>query len=347
MSSFSADSHLVSKVLPQPNYTAGVYAKYYIVLHDIECPPGPEWAESLGGPNYLQNPAEQHSVHYVVDSDSIIQGRKETDWAWGCGSPGSKHGIHIEQAGYASFSRDQWLGNAASVNTSYLRPNGARVTFTAQDAKDMAAQMNLLARLMADIIQRNGMRAEWASASEAQAMVNGNSGINKQLSHARVTSWIGGTQHTDPGEHYPYDVLISKIEAVLNGGSVSSPTVSTPAKPAPAPVPQEDELSAQDVKEIKDAVTAAVAGVTAQVAKVVEATAVKHAPVVTFLTVGKGIGEFNGDRFNPKWRGFSAASYKARVAELAVLGAKIYMHPTKFASAKAVEAAGFGKQVRV
>lgn len=353
--SFSADSYLVTSVLPQPNYTSGVYSKFYIVLHDIECPPGPEWAESLGGPNYLQNPAEQHSVHYVVDSDSVVQGRKETDWAWGCGSPGSKHGIHIEQAGYASFSRAQWLGSSDSVNSTYLRPNGARVTFTAQDAADMAAQMNLLAKLMADIIKRHGMTAEWAVASEAQAMVNGDSGINKQLSHARVTDWIGGTVHTDPGESYPYDVLMAKIKAVLAGGNPASSSPAAPAStptPTPVPAPQEDELSAQDVKEIKAAVTAAVTAipgqVAAQVAKAVEASAVKHAPVVTFLSVGGGIGEFNGNRFDPKWRGFtSKAAYNARVAELGVLGYKIYVVPGKFKDAKAVLAAGYGKQVTV
>jgi hypothetical protein len=217
---FSPDSNLVGQVLPQPNYTAGPVSKSYIVLHDIECPPGSGWAESLGGPNYLQNPAEQHSVHYIVDADSVVQGRPESDWAWGCGTPGSKHGIQIEQAGYASFSRGQWLGTAAG--STYTRPNGQRSDYTEQDGRDMAAQLELLAKLIADICKRYNWSPTWASDSEIRAAANG-ADLGKLSYHAQITRAVGGTVHTDPGENYPFDVLAAKAAGYLSGKPVIDP----------------------------------------------------------------------------------------------------------------------------
>lgn len=231
--SFSPDSSFVSQVLPQPNYTAGPVSKSYVVLHDIECPPGSGWAESLGGPNYLQNPAEQHSVHYIVDADSVVQGRPESDWAWGCGTPGSKHGIQIEQAGYASFTRAQWLGTAAG--STYTRPNGQQASYSEQDGRDMASQLDLLAKLIADICKRYGWTPEWATDAEIRAAANG-APLGKLSYHAQITRAVGGTVHTDPGDNYPFDVLAAKAAAYLAGRPQTDP-----------PNPGDDEVTLDEL----------------------------------------------------------------------------------------------------
>lgn len=220
---FPADSYLVSSVLPEPNHS-GYSTKDYVVVHDIECPPGPDWAESLGGPNYLQDPSEQHSVHYVVDSNSVIQGLPESLWAWGTGCPGSAHGIHIEQAGYASFNRDQWLGSSSVIGSEYTRPNRDIVTYTATDASSMSSQIDLLARLIADIHKRNGWtNIGWMSDSEVQSASQGNSTTNHMTTHLQITNSVGGTVHTDPGPNYPKDALVAKVQAYYGGATVPTP----------------------------------------------------------------------------------------------------------------------------
>jgi hypothetical protein len=234
--SFTPDSSLVSVVLEEPNHS-GVSPKSYIVVHDIECPPGSDWAESLGGPNYLQNPAEQSSVNYIVDADSIVQGLPENVWAWGCGTPGSSHGIHIEQAGYASLSRSQWLGEASAAGSTYERPDGSHPEFTTQDAKDMASQMELLAKLMADIIKRHGWSATWMTNDDVIRVArNGGTAPNNVTTHVQITDSVGGTVHTDPGPNYPKDVLISKVASYLSGVTPKPPVPPTPPTP-----PQEDD----------------------------------------------------------------------------------------------------------
>ncbi len=242
--SFNADSPLVTVVLEEPNHS-GYSDKDYIVVHDIECPPGQGWAQSLGGPNYLQNPNEQASVHYIVDATQIVQGLPESLWAWGTGSPGSEHGIHIEQAGYASFTRDQWLGSAAAIGSQYSRPNGTVVTYTAQDATDMGTQLTLYAHLIADIHQRHGWGSpNWMGDAELISATQGNATANHVTMHRQITADVGGTVHSDPGPDYPTDVLILQAQTIYGGGS-QNPTPATPA-PAPAPTDWLDQLMALD-----------------------------------------------------------------------------------------------------
>lgn len=242
-----ADSALVGAVLEQPNYTSGSYTKFGICLHDIECPPGKKWAESLGGPDYLQNPAEQHSVQYVVDADSIVQGVPEAAWAWHCGSPGSRPTIAIEQCGYSTFTRAQWLGDRSAIGSTYRRPNGAVVTYTAQDAADMASQLELVAKLIADIAKRRGFQIRFITAASTVAYGQTTGCVR----HLDITNSVGGTVHTDPGDNYPLDVLTAKAIAYRDGGT-------TPSKPDAKPsTPERDWFDMATKQDLIDAIKAA------------------------------------------------------------------------------------------
>lgn len=229
-----ADSPLVGTVLEAANYTSVAVSKGYICLHDIESPPGKRWAEALGGPDYFQNPATKASVAYIVDADSVVQTAPEDRWTWSTGSPGSKHGIHIEQAGYASFSRSQWLGLPDAINTSYTRPNGARATFTAQDAADMASQFQLLARLMGDICKRHGWDPIAAIRPELVREVQG-ANLGRHVRHRDITEWVGGTTHTDPGPYYPWLELLARVGQYLGGSPAPKPSTTTPTPSTPTP----------------------------------------------------------------------------------------------------------------
>lgn len=224
-----ADTTLPCLVLEAANYTDRVVSKGYFCLHSIESPPGKSWAEALGGPAYFQNPATQASVHYIVDGDSVVQTAPETKHTWSTGSPGSKHGIHIEQAGYAAFSRAQWMGDSSAVGSSYTRPSGARVTYTAQDAADMAAQFQLVALLLADICRRHRWGPVAASRTELIRETQGED-LGRHVRHRDITEWVGGTTHTDPGPDYPWPDLLTQIGR-LTHSTVTPTAPSTPSIP--------------------------------------------------------------------------------------------------------------------
>ncbi len=236
-------SPLCTAIIPVPdNHHSGPSDKASIRQHDIECPPGKGWARALAS-SYMQNPATQASIHYIVDAGDIVGTLDEIYWAWGSGSPSSQHGLHIEQAGYASFSRAQWLGDKSAIGTTYIRPSGQVVTYTAQDAADMAAQMELLAKLRADICTRYGWQPEEATDEQIRLECNGvNTG--KHYTHRRATDIVGGTTHRDPGSEYPIDVLNSKTKGYMGN--------------QPTPTPEEDWLDMATKEEVQALVAQAI-----------------------------------------------------------------------------------------
>lgn len=234
------DSSLATAELISPSNSGRGYNKTFGVIHDIESPPGPEWAESLGGPNYMQNPANKVSVQYVTDSDTVVQTGWEDAWCWGAGPYANKRAIQIEQAGYASFTEAQWLGDASAVGSTYVRPDGTTRTYTAQDAADMAAQLELLAHLVADISKRHGWRTVVLTADELRAASNNTDVGGGWVEHRDVSNILGGTGHHDAGEGYPIQRLMDRATQINQGIS-------------PTPLP-EDPVNQQDIDNIADAV---------------------------------------------------------------------------------------------
>jgi hypothetical protein len=237
---FPADSSRVDAVLPQPNHSGYVGKPCAFGLHDIECPPGDQY-QSLAGPDYLQNPAEQHSVQYVRIGKWRAQGVQESYWAWGMGTPASKHTTHEEQAGYASFTRAQWLGLPEAVGSSYTKAgDGSTATYTADDAQFMADQFDGIAGDYADWCQRNGYTPHLGTMDELARTCNGEE-LGILFTHAMASQLPNTTTvHTDPGPNYPLTELIALASAKFSG--VTSPTTPvTPTTPATPTPPTEDE----------------------------------------------------------------------------------------------------------
>lgn len=179
-----------------------------IVVHDIECPLESGYAQSLTSANYLGADAAHmgniKSVHYVVGPDGICASCPEDIMAWH--ARGASYGAYgIEQTGYASFSRAQWLS-----------PNGTK-------------QLNYLASLIADLCTRHGIPVQFLSG---QALHNAyadhsNRAAGGITTHRQLSfDGVGGNDHTDPGPNYPMDVLLATVSSLMRGG-----------KPAPAPIP--------------------------------------------------------------------------------------------------------------
>lgn len=165
------------------NYTPGPRTKgaiRLIVLHDMESPETVHTAEDcafyFAGPN-----APQASCHYMVDSDSIVQGVHDWDIAWHC--PGANHdGIGIEHAGYARQTRDEWLD-----------PYGL-------------AMLRLSAELVVELCDAYGLPVAWLGPDEVAA---GAYGITTHRACTQAFGTVGG--HTDPGENFPDDVYLRMV----------------------------------------------------------------------------------------------------------------------------------------
>lgn len=156
----------------------------WVVIHDMEFPERLDAAEWTA--HYFSGPASAAgrsvSSHYTADADSIVQCVRLADTAWTVGNrPGNYRGINWELAGYANQTREQWL------DTFSL----AMLTRIAEIIRRDSATYSIPVRTLTD--------------AEVRSRVPG------ITSHWQLGRVFGGTDHTDPGPNFPWDVLLSLI----------------------------------------------------------------------------------------------------------------------------------------
>lgn len=182
-------SRHTDKVIRARNYTDTARAKgsvKYIVIHTMESPEGVNTAEDVAV--WMAGAfAPEASAHYGVDVNSIVGMVDETDVAWGA-SGANSNGLHIEHAGKAGQTAVQWAD-------AYSR-----------------GELNLSAKLCADLIRRWGIRAKHPSNAELAA---GSGGV---IGHVQVSEVIDpGSGHWDPGPGFPWKAYMNDVEALLDG----------------------------------------------------------------------------------------------------------------------------------
>jgi N-acetyl-anhydromuramyl-L-alanine amidase AmpD len=152
-----------------------------IVLHSMEAPEKGATAESVA--RYFESGSEGRpaSAHYCIDSDSIVQCVQCKDVAFGAPSA-NRTGIHLEHAGYARQSREEWL-----------------------DAYSLA-MLQTSARLVARVLApKFHIPLEFVDTAGLKA---GRKGIT---THREVSRAFSPGGHTDPGEHFPMDVYLQLV----------------------------------------------------------------------------------------------------------------------------------------
>lgn len=166
-----------------------------IVLHTLECPTGIDprsgegYARMLTGPNYLgqRNMAQIKSVHYVVGVQDICSSTPEDTKAWHARGA-SGHSFGIEQEGRAAFTEYDWShgdGQVITTNTG---------------------------RLVGDIASRYSIPIRFLTGQALRDAYNNPS--NKSLGgvtthHELTRAGVGGNDHTDPGDAYPIEYVLS------------------------------------------------------------------------------------------------------------------------------------------
>jgi hypothetical protein len=135
--------------------------------------------------NYFATTERECSAHYNVDSDSITQSVKERDTAWHAGRGANDRSIGIETSGYTAQTSAEWHDDYSQK------------------------MLRLCARLVADICRRHRIPARKLDVADLKAGKRGLCG------HVDIRDAFGGTTHSDPGRHFPWDEFVDLIKAFM------------------------------------------------------------------------------------------------------------------------------------
>ncbi|UYL86584.1 endolysin [Arthrobacter phage RadFad] len=199
---------MVAPVIKMPNTekhsgVSGIPTQL-LVLHSGECPLRGGYAQSLTqwGNVPLAQGGPEASWHWFVDPIAIVSMVDPQFAAWHA-SEANPMSEGFEQGGYARFTRAEWL-----------TPEGVK-------------QMDNLAWIMAQRAKANGIPAVWLTTDQVTAVTTfGNRTIKGFCLHRQIDP----ETRTDPGDGYPYDLLMAKVKAYMSGSTITPQSTST-AKP--------------------------------------------------------------------------------------------------------------------
>lgn len=175
------------------NYTRGRARKLrLIVIHSTQSPCNQGSARSVAD-YFARGPGA--SSHYICDPTATVQCVDDADTAW-CAPNANADGLHIEQCGYAEWSRTEWLtdGVGQMIRTQ-------------------------VAPLVAAKAAQYGIPLVALTPDQVAA---GAAGI---CQHIDITNaYPGSGSHWDCGSSYPMDVLL----AAASGSDFAPAAVEAP-----------------------------------------------------------------------------------------------------------------------
>lgn len=176
-------------------------AGYAVRLSVVHYTAGSESRTSAeGGAAYDKTRLDGTSCHVFHDPDSSVQEVLRKDRSNSAFTEGNRLGIHHELCGTAQ-TRAQWLDEASDA----ILWRAARAV--AKDCKDFGLEPRRLSV--------SEVRRAWTE------FPNGPRGI---CGHVDITyAFPGpGRSHTDPGDGFPWDVFLARVNQALGGTSTTS-----------------------------------------------------------------------------------------------------------------------------
>jgi hypothetical protein len=172
-----------------------------IVFHSMECPLQAGYARSLT--NWALTPESaggpQASWHRGYGPDERVYFIPDELGAWHA-SEANVLSIGLEQTGYAAYTRAQWT-----------TPDGLKMLDSV--ASDVAA-----------ICKRDGIPARWLTTAEVRAVLDSGNRTIKGFCYHRQ---IDPETRTDPGNGYPSDIMLTKVQAYLGATPAPGSTEGT------------------------------------------------------------------------------------------------------------------------
>lgn len=177
-------------------FDAYVQAKYhggtmtsgptFTVVHDAETPLARGYADSITE-FFRKGPAAGTSAHAMVGPEKAVKLLPDNVVAYAAGPKANPRGWHLEQTGYASFTRAAWSA-----------PLGV-------------AQMLRVAACLREVHDTWGIPKRWCTDAQLRAAAAGDRSQGGISTHQQVARVLGGTTHTDPETNYPRDLLLVAV----------------------------------------------------------------------------------------------------------------------------------------
>jgi hypothetical protein len=166
----------------------------YIVLHSTEGGNAKSVAE------YFTEPGSGGSANLVVDDFACYRCLGDNVIPWGA-PPLNTNGFHIEQCGYAAWSRARWLLHRNTIRRA------------AYKAAVRMKWYNIPARVLTveDLI------ADYYLPADVQAQNAANQGPLRGgiVTHKTISAAYHESDHTDPGDGYPIDLFLRYVQGFL------------------------------------------------------------------------------------------------------------------------------------
>lgn len=169
----------------------------YIVLHSTE------GSTALGAAEYFMLPSSGGSANLVVDDTVCYRVLNDTVIPWGA-PPLNTNGFHIEQAGFAAWTRAEWLKHTPTiVRAAYKAAIRCKMYGIPARVLDAQALEHDFGDLPAD--------------NAGGVPVHPGPMRGGVVTHATISAVYKQSTHTDPGPGYPMDVFMSHLVTFLEG----------------------------------------------------------------------------------------------------------------------------------
>lgn len=203
-------------MIPSPNRSwRGSRPVRLIVVHTAE---GARTRAALGG--YFARASSQASSHVGIDSDGVEQYVPYSEAAWTLRA-GNAISDNAELCAFAAMTREQWLSPST---VCFRHPQLRRDVYVDEPYR-------LLERTAGWIAERCTARDIPLRKLTPAEVAAGKAGV---IGHVDWTLGMRDGSHTDPGEGFPWDVVLELARQASHTGALTgtSPVTSTPPKGA-------------------------------------------------------------------------------------------------------------------
>lgn len=166
----------------------------YIVLHSTEGP------TAQGAAEYFVSPDSGGSANLCLDDNQCYRSLGDFVIPWGA-PPLDTNGFHIEQAGYAAWTRAEWLAHERTIERAAYK----------------AALRCRWYKIPPRLLDQAGLLADFGTELDGGIPRRPGPLEGGVVTHATISAVYHESTHTDPGPGYPIDVFMAHLHAYLAG----------------------------------------------------------------------------------------------------------------------------------